>query len=362
MKTIVEPYHGDRPPILKSGALNWMKNNLFSPWYNAVLTVVTAALVYILVTPLWRWAVTDACFGTTPDVCKGSHGACWAFIQDMWPVFMVGTYPSDQRWRVALAAGMVLLLIIATLFRALRKKRLLHLLWILSPAVIFILVRGGETFHLQYVPSTQWGGLMLTVFLSLVSMIFAFPLSVLLALGRQSDMPVIRSVSVAYIELVRGVPLISILFMASVVLPLFFPPEMEFSKIMRAMVGITLFFAAYLAENIRGGLQGLARGQYEAADALGLGYWKKMGFIILPQALRIVLPPMVNNFIGILKDTSLVGIIGLIDLLQVAFAATSNPKWLGKIEEAYLFVALFYWIMCYSLSKFSRILEERYQL
>jgi general L-amino acid transport system permease protein len=235
-------------------------------------------------------------------------------------------------------------------------------LWALSPVVIFILVRGGETFHLQYVPSTQWGGLMLTVFLSLVSMIFAFPLSVLLALGRQSDMPVIRSVSVAYIELVRGVPLISILFMASVVLPLFFPPEMEFSKIMRAMVGITLFFAAYLAENIRGGLQGLARGQYEAADALGLGYWKKVGFIILPQALRIVLPPMVNNFIGILKDTSLVGIIGLIDLLQVAFAATSNPKWLGKIEEAYLFVALFYWIMCYSLSKFSRVLEERYQL
>ncbi|MCX5905621.1 MAG: amino acid ABC transporter permease, partial [Deltaproteobacteria bacterium] len=166
---------------------------------------------------------------------------------------------------------------------------------------------------------------------------------------------------VGFIELIRGVPLITLLFMASVVLPLFFPPEMDFNKVVRALVGITLFFSAYLAENIRGGLQGISKGQMEAAKALGLGYWKTMGFIILPQALKIVIPPMVNNFIGILKDTSLVGIIGLTDLLQAAFAASSNPAWMGKIEEAYLFVAALYWIMCNGLSRFSRYLEEKYE-
>jgi len=172
-------------------------------------------------------------------------------------------------------------------------------------------------------------------------------------------MPVARSFCVAFVELVRGVPLITILFMASVVLPLFLPSEVKLDKVLRAMVGITLFFSAYLAENIRGGLQGIGRGQYEAADALGMGYWKKMTVVILPQALRIVIPPMVNNFIGILKDTSLVGIVGLVDLLQIAFATTSSPKWFGRLQEAYVFIAFWYWVLCFGLSSYSRHLENK---
>lgn len=200
---------------------------------------------------------------------------------------------------------------------------------------------------------------MLTIILSVVAMIAAFPISVLLALGRTSDMPIAKQFCVAYIELIRGVPLITLLFMASVVLPLFLPNGMEIDKVLRAMVGITMFFSAYLAENIRGGLQGIGKGQYEAADAIGMGYWSKTIIIILPQALRIVIPPMVNNFIGILKDTSLVGIVGLVDLLQIAFATTSNPKWFGRLEEAYVFIALWYWVLCYGLSRYSQHLERK---
>jgi general L-amino acid transport system permease protein len=224
---------------------------------------------------------------------------------------------------------------------------------------VFGLLRGGGITGLPLVDTHYWGGLLLTVVLALVAMIAAFPISILLALGRTSNMPVARQFCVAYIELIRGVPLITILFMASVVLPLFLPAGTDLDKVLRAMVGITMFFSAYLAENIRGGLQGIGRGQWEAADALGMGYWTKIRIVILPQALRIVIPPMVNNFIGILKDTSLVGIVGLVDLLQVAFATTSNPRWFGRLEEAYVFVAFWYWVLCYGLSSYSRHLENK---
>lgn len=348
------------PASERPGPIGWIRNNLFSPWYNAILTVVATGLIYAMLKPLWMWAVVNASFGT--HCPEGHGGACWAFIREMWPLFMVGTYPPEQQWRILIVLGIVMVLTIALFFRKVRQGRLIWILWALSPFVIFFLVRGGSLTGLAVVQTSQWGGLLLTVMLSAVAMFFAFPFGLCLALGRQSDIPVIKAICVAYIELIRGVPLITLLFMASVILPLFFPPEMEIDKLLRAQIGVTLFFAAYLAENIRGGLQGIPKGQEEAARALGMGYWQRMCLIVLPQALRLVIPPMVNSFIGILKDTSLVGIVGLVDLLQVVFAATSNPKWLGRIEEAYVFVAIFYWFMCYGLSRFSQHLETTYNV
>lgn len=347
------------PPKKHTGPLAWVRKNLFSPWYNTVLTVISCWAIWAVVTPFWNWAITNATITLNPDIAKQHSGAAWGFIRDMWPVFMTGVYPAEERYRPLVALCLVIALICITLVPRFRKMRLLRLLWLASPFVIFVLIRGGDFFGLPVVGTHYWGGLMLTIILSVVAMIAAFPISVLLALGRTSDMPIAKQFCVAYIELIRGVPLITLLFMASVVLPLFLPSGMEIDKVLRAMVGITMFFSAYLAENIRGGLQGIGKGQYEAADAIGMGYWSKTLTIILPQALRIVIPPMVNNFIGILKDTSLVGIVGLVDLLQIAFATTSNPKWFGRLEEAYVFIALWYWILCYGLSRYSQHLERK---
>ncbi|WP_320170651.1 amino acid ABC transporter permease [Maridesulfovibrio sp.] len=347
------------PPAKNIGFIGWIRNNLLCPWYNAVLTFSTAFIVYILVKPFWNWAVVNASISLDPEVAKQSSGAAWGFIREMWPVFMTGIYPAADRWRPLVALALVILLICLSMAGKLRSTRWLRALWIISPFVVYGLVHGGAFSGLPVVESHYWGGLMLTVILAVVAMIAAFPIAVLLALGRTSDMPVAKPFCIAYIELVRGVPLITILFMASVVLPLFLPGDVKLDKVLRAMVGITMFFSAYLAENIRGGLQGISKGQYEAADALGMSYWKKTIVVILPQALRIVIPPMVNNFIGILKDTSLVGIVGLVDLLQVAFATTSNPKWFGRLEEAYVFVAFWYWVLCFALSSYSRHLENK---
>lgn len=349
-----------RPPVTKTGVLGWIRSNLLFPWYNALLTIFAGWAIFSAIKPFVQWAIINATITLDPAVAKEYSGAAWGFIRDMWPVFMVGIYPEEHRWRPAVALLIVLSLVMLTLVRKFRGTKWLYTLWGLSPIAVFLIIHGGFFTGLEVVDTHYWGGLMLTLILASVAMLFAFPISVLLALGRSSDMPVIKSFCVAYIELVRGVPLITILFMASVVLPLFLPTDMELDKVLRAMVGITMFFSAYLAENIRGGLQGLGKGQYEAADAIGMGYWQKTLLIVLPQALRIVIPPMVNNFIGILKDTSLVGIVGLVDLLQIAFATTSNPKWFGRLEEAYVFVALWYWILCYSLSRYSQHLEKKY--
>ena len=347
------------PPRTRTGVIGWVRKNLLYPWYNAVLTLFTLAAIWAAVHPFWNWAVTNASVTLNPEEAKRSTGAAWGFIRDTWPVFMTGVYPAEERWRPLMALVLVVLLVAVSLVRRFRRTRWIRLVWLASPIVIFGLLHGGLGTGLSVVDTHYWGGLLLTVVLALVAMLAAFPISVLLALGRTSDMAIAKPFCVAYIELIRGVPLITILFMASVVLPLFLPTGMNLDKVLRAMVGITMFFSAYLAENIRGGLQGLSKGQYEAADALGMSYWKKTTVVILPQALRIVIPPMVNNFIGILKDTSLVGIVGLVDLLQVAFATTSNPKWFGRLEEAYVFVALWYWVLCFGLSSYSRHLEKK---
>lgn len=338
---------------------SWIKNKLLCPWYNSVLTLFSCWIIWSVMVPFWNWAVKNATITLDPEAAKQSSGAAWGFIRDMWPVFMTGIYPAEERWRPLLALVIVISLVGLTLIDRFRQMKLLRLLWAISPAAVFILIHGSSALGLPVVGTHYWGGLMLTIILSLVAMIAAFPISILLALGRTSDMPVVKQFCIAYIELVRGVPLITILFMASVVLPLFLPAGMDLDKVLRAMIGITLFFSAYMAENIRGGLQGIKRGQYEAADALGMSYWSKMFIVILPQALRMVIPPMVNNFIGILKDTSLVGIVGLVDLLQIAFATTSNATWFGRLEEAYVFIAFWYWILCYSLSRYSQYLEKK---
>lgn len=347
------------PPVTQVGFLGWIRKNLLCPWYNAVLTALSCWAIWSAVKPFWNWAVVNATVTLDPVQAKEKSGAAWGFIRDMWPVFMTGVYPAEERWRPLVALTLVIVLVSITLVHKFRRSKWIRVVWLISPMIVFGLVHGGGVTGLPTVGTHYWGGLMLTIMLAVVAMIAAFPISVLLALGRTSNMPIAKPFCVAYIELIRGVPLITILFMASVVLPLFLPEGMELDKVLRAMVGITMFFSAYLAENIRGGLQGISAGQYEAADALGMSYWKKTIVVILPQALRIVIPPMVNNFIGILKDTSLVGIVGLVDLLQIAFATTSNPKWFGRLEEAYVFIAFFYWVLCYSLSSYSQHLERK---
>lgn len=347
------------PPVIQVSVWGWIQKNLLCPWYNAILSVLSGWIIWSAVVPFWNWAVRNASVSMDPQVAKEHSGAAWGFILEMWPVFLTGVYPAEERWRPLVALVLVVTLVGLTMIHRYRRTLWLRLLWLSSPVVVFALIHGGGFTGLPTVGSHYWGGLMLTIMLSIVAMIAAFPISVMLALGRTSDMPVAKQFCVAYIELIRGVPLITILFMASVVLPLFLPSGMELDKVLRAMVGITMFFSAYLAENIRGGLQGITKGQYEAADALGMGYWSKTLIVILPQALRIVIPPMVNNFIGILKDTSLVGIVGLVDLLQIAFATTSNPKWFGRLEEAYVFIALWYWVLCFCLSSYSQHLERK---
>lgn len=350
-----------QPPHFSLGAAGWMRKNLFSTWYNVVLTVVALALVAAVLKGLVEWAILDATLAEGPEACKGLAGACWSFIREMWPLFMVGTYPASERWRPAVALAIVLLLGAATVNRRTRSVKGFWALWPVGLIVGFVLIHGIELLGLSSPETTRWGGLMLTLILSVVGIAVAFPFGIVLALGRRSRMPIIRAICVAYIELIRGVPLITILFMASFMLPLFFPSGLNFDKVLRAQVGIILFSAAYLAEVVRGGLQGVTKGQQEAAGALGLSYWQTMGLIVMPQALKIVIPPLTSSFIALMKDTSLVAIVGLFDLLGMSQQAVANPRWLGKLIEAYAFVGLIYFVLCYGMSHFSRMLERRFK-
>jgi general L-amino acid transport system permease protein len=350
------------PPRLSLGAVGWMRKNLFSTWFNSLLTVAAAWIVWAVASDFVSWALLDASFAEGPQACKGSAGACWGFIREMWPLFMVGVYPQPERWRPAVALLIVLVLGAVTLNRRARSHKGFWWLWPVGFAAAFLLIRGSAWIGLSMPETTRWGGLMLTLILTVAGIAVAFPFSIVLALGRRSRMPIIRAICVAYIELIRGVPLITILFMASFMLPLFFPEGLNFDKVLRAQVGIILFSSAYLAEVVRGGLQGVGRGQVEAAGAMGLSYWQTMGLIVMPQALRIVIPPLTGTFIALLKDTSLVAIVGLFDLLGMSQQAVANPRWLGKLVEAYAFVALIYFSLCYGMSHFSRVLERRFKV
>jgi general L-amino acid transport system permease protein len=347
------------PPRMSVGVIGWLRANLFSNWFNTLLTLLAIYLVWLIVPPLLQWALFQADWsGTSRADCSG-EGACWVFIRERFDQFMYGFYPEELRWRVDLTVWLVVIGAAPLFVPMMPRKALYGLAFlVIYPPLAFWLLHGGF-FGLTEVETSQWGGLMLTLVIAAVGIAGALPLGILLALGRRSNMPAIRVICVTFIEFWRGVPLITVLFMSSVMLPLFLPEGLSFDKLLRALIGVILFQSAYIAEVVRGGLQAIPKGQYEAAAAMGLGYWRMMGLVILPQALKLVIPGIVNTFIALFKDTSLVIIIGLFDLLNSIKQATTDPAWLGMATEGYVFAALVFWIFCFGMSRYSMRLERK---
>jgi general L-amino acid transport system permease protein len=352
-------------PIRTTGPIAWARANLFASWWSTAVTLVLAYLIVRWTLGFVEWAFINAVWsvpmqGNQPQTgaCRDMQGvgACWAVIAEKHRFILFGTYPFEEHWRPALVCVLFVGLYIVSAMRRFWNWRLIPI-WIGTLTAIGVLMWGG-VFGLSYVPQERWGGLPITLILSTFGLAFAFPLAILVALGRRSKLPAIKMLCILYVELIRGVPLISLLFMASVMFPLFLPEGMNIDKLLRAQIAITLFAGAYLAEVVRGGLQSLSRGQYEAADALGLSYWQKTGFIILPQALRTVIPPLVNTFIGFFKDTSLVLIIGIFDLLTAGKTAIVEPAWQGFGVEVYVTVGAIYLVFCFAMSKYSQGLES----
>lgn len=352
------PSEGLPPPKNQVGLWPKWKERLFSSPLSILATVLTAWILIMAVPALIDWAFLQADFtSSTAQECRQAAGACWAFIAEKHRLILFGTYPYDEQWRPLIATIILIAVIVCSGLRRFWNARL-ALIWVVGLTAVALLMWGG-VFGLTYVENSLWGGLPLTLILSTFGIAFAFPLGVLLALGRKSKMPAIKALCVVYIELIRGVPLISLLFMSSVMLPLFLPVGFSIDKLLRAQIAIIMFAAAYIAETVRGGLQAIPKGQYEGADSLGLNYWQQMRKIILPQALRIVIPPLVSIFIALFKDTSLVVIIGIFDLTLAAKAALSDAAWRGFGIEAYVFISLIYFVFCFSMSKYSQRLETR---
>ena len=357
-----------RPAGQAGGLAAWLRANLFGSWASGLATVVFGALLLRYGVAFFQWAVVNAVWsvpegagGPDTSACRAVQGvgACWAVITDRYRFILFGRYPFAEQWRPAAAVALFIGLYAASAWRR-AWRRELGLVWLGTLAAIGVLMWGG-VLGLAFVPQDQWGGLPLTLILATFGLAFAFPLAVLVALGRRSaHLPAVRVLCVLYVELIRGVPLITLLFMASVMFPLFLPAGMDVDKLLRAQVAIILFAAAYLAEVVRGGLQALPKGQVEAADALGLSYWRKMRLVVLPQALRLVIPPLVNTFIGFFKDTSLVLIIGLFDLLSAGKIALSEPAWSAYPTEVYLALAAAYFAFCYTMARTSRRLERQF--
>ncbi len=347
------------PPLTAIGPLGWLRRNLFSSPANALLTLLGLYLLYLLIPPVLRWVLFDADWvGDSRTACTG-QGACWVFIKARFGQFMYGRYPEAERWRVKLTLLLAVLPALLLFIKALPYKRWIGVyLLLVYPVIAYFLLTGGA-FGLTPVETSVWGGLMLTLVIASVGITAALPLGILLALGRRSELPIVRAICVTFIEFWRGVPLITVLFMSSVMLPLFLPEGMNFDKLLRALIGVVLFQSAYMAEVVRGGLQAILKGQYEAAAALGLGYWRTMGLIILPQALKLVIPGIVNTFIALFKDTTLVIIIGLFDLLGSVQTAVHDARWLGYATEGYVFAAFTFWIFCFGMSRYSQALEQR---
>lgn len=345
-----------KPPATHFGVIGWIRINLFNGWFNSLLTLLTLFLFYKIIPPFVRWAFIDSAWFSTSDACRDAAGACWSVIPNNIRFITFGFFPHDQQWRPLVAMIMLVCLLFYSQDRR-RWKKSLAWGWGIGLFIMGLLMKGG-LFGLASIESTQWGGLPLTLILSIFGLTAAYPLGVVLALGRQSRMPVVKNLCVVYIELIRGVPLISLLFMSSVVFPLFLPEGVTVNKILRAQAAIILFTAAYIAEVVRGGLQGMSKGQYEAAESMGLNYYQTMRLVILPQALKIVIPPTVSILISAFKDTSLVVIIALYDVLKTTQSVLSDPKWMGYSAEAYIFVAVIYFICCFFMSNYSRRLEK----
>lgn len=360
--------HPDLPPPRgQVGVLKWLRENFFSSPINTLLTIVTLSLSIYIIQWAFSWGIFEADWiGNTRAACETSEGlprygigACWVFIKVFLLRIIYGFYPDALLWRptlvMVIAAGLIGLL----LLKQVKYKKWIGLFTIfIFPLIAGVLLYGGY-FGLEVVETHDWGGLVITLVLSWVGIVAALPLGITFALARRSQMPVLRTSAVIYIEFLRGVPLITILFMASVMLPLFLPEGTEFNRLIRMLIGIIMFQTAYMAEVIRGGLQAIPKGQYEAADALGLSYWKKMSLIILPQALKILIPGIVNTFISLFKDTTLVYIVGLFDVLNMLVVSSRNSEWVGFETEGFVFAAIIFWVFCFSMSQYSQNLEKK---
>ncbi len=367
-----EMINAQAAPSRERGLVRWLRVNLFATPFDTVLTLLGILIVAYTLPPFIRWAFIDA-FWSGPDrtVCAtiaqggiqpdGWSGACWAFVNAKFQQFMYGRYTFGERWRVDLTAVLFIALLIPLLI-----PRVPHKMWnalaffVVFPIVAYFLLVGGS-FGLRYVPTSLWGGLLVTMVLSFVGISVSLPLGILLALGRRSKLPVVKLICVTFIETVRGVPLVTVLFMASVMLPLFLPAGMTFDRFLRALVGVSLFASAYMAEVIRGGLQAIPKGQYEGASSLGLGYWQSMGLIVLPQALKLVIPGIVNTFIGLFNDTILVYIIGMFDLLGIVRQNFTDANWASAQTpmSGLIFAGFVFWIFCFGMSRYSIYMERR---
>ena len=339
--------------------LDKINANFNSSNFNAILTLLITFTLIKFIPPLLNWFIFDANFlGNTKEDCTGS-GACWVFVKVWLNRFVYGMYPDAEQWRINTAFFILFIAVGASFFASTKyKKYLIIFLLFVYPIIGFKLISGGN-FGLEYVETGAWGGLSLTFIVSAFSLILCFPIGMLLALGRRSNLPAIRYTSIGFIELWRGVPLITVLFMSAVMFPMFLPDGTYVDKLIRVLIAITLFEAAYMAEVIRGGLQALPKGQYEAAKSLGMGYWRMHSLIILPQALKLVIPGIANTFLALVKDTPLIFVVGLLELAGMVNLAKTNPKWLGMAMEGYVFAGLVFWVICYSMSRYSQNLEKK---
>ncbi len=345
--------------------LDNLNKNINTNNFNAALTLIILFIIIKAIPPVFSWMILDANIsGDTKDACTGS-GACWTYIKIWLKRFMYGMYPNEQIWRVNLAFIFLIALALVGYFTTDKYKKFLTLYYVvLYPIIAFILIYyliSGGALGLEWVETGAWGGLSLTFIVSFFSLIFCFPLGMALALGRRTELPIVKYVSVGFIEFWRGVPLITVLFMSSVMFPMFLPQDFFMDKLVRVIIAISLFEAAYVAEVIRGGLQALPRGQYDASKSLGMGYWKMHIFVILPQALKLVIPGIANTFLALVKDTPLIFVVGLAEIVGMLQMAKTNPKWLGFAMEGYVFSAIIFFIICYAMSRYSYNLELKYK-
>ncbi|MFN8913097.1 MAG: amino acid ABC transporter permease [Betaproteobacteria bacterium] len=360
MAATFDPIAPRPAPIKTEGLLPWLRSNLFGNWQSSVTTVVLLGLALWYLPGFLNWAVFSAVLQPNAETCSAARGvgACWGAIAEKYRLVIFGRYPFEEQWRPLVATSIMVAMLVASCMRPLWSKWLI-VAWAMVLAVFFVLM-GGGWFGLTEVGTDLWGGLPLTIMLSTLSIAFAFPLAILVALGRRSDLPGIRTICTVYVELIRGVPLISVLFMASFMFPLFMPHGVTIDVLLRVLVGITLFAAAYMAEVIRGGLQAIPKGQVEAAQSLGLTYWQTQRKIVLPQALAMVVPGVMNNFISIFKDTSLVTIVSLYELTgATGLAFNSDADWRPYIIEAYLFITAIYFVFCFAMSRYSLWVEQQ---
>jgi len=339
--------------------LDNFNKNVNSTTFNAVLTLLIIFIFFKYTPPLLNWLIFDADFaGSAKEDCT-SDGACWVFVKVWFKRFMYGMYPNPEQWRINTAFFILFALVGAAFFVSPKYKKYIILFMLFIYPIIGIKLISGGIFGLKWIETGAWGGLSLTLIVSAFALILCFPIGMFLALGRRSELPVIKYSSIGFIEIWRGVPLITVLFMSAVMFPMFLPDGTYMDKLMRVVIAITLFEAAYMAEVIRGGLQALPRGQYDAAKSLGMGYWRLHLLVILPQALKLVIPGIANTFLALVKDTPLIFVVGLLELAGMIGLAKTNPKWLGMAIEGYVFAGLVFWVICYAMSRYSQRLEKR---